>query len=112
MLKILLSRSVQTSNSDKKWQTSCPLQTCVCHISRHLEFIIEEGHRVGLQVARFPGHWVAGSQNVTQFHVCLPVGPTAANPPHRRVAAGWDTDRQRDGRTDGRTDAGHKARSA
>jgi len=24
--KMLLSRSVQTPNSDKKWQTSCPLQ--------------------------------------------------------------------------------------
>ena len=35
------------------------------HISRHLEFIIERGHRV----AGFPGLWVAGSQNVTQFHV-------------------------------------------
>ena len=26
------------------------------------------GH-LGLRVAGFPGHWVAGSQNVTQFHV-------------------------------------------
>ena len=25
----------------------------------------------GSPVAGFPGHWVAGSQNVTQFHVCL-----------------------------------------
>ena len=25
---------------------------------------------LGLRVAGFPGHWVAGSQNVTQFHVC------------------------------------------
>ena len=57
MFKILLSRSVQTPNSDKNWQTSCPLQTFVCNISRHLEFIIEQGHRV------------AGSQNVTQFRV-------------------------------------------
>ena len=24
---------------------------------------------LGLRVAGFPGHWVAGSQNVTQFHV-------------------------------------------
>jgi len=37
---------VQTPNSDKNWQTSCPLQTFVCNISRHLEFIIEQGHRV------------------------------------------------------------------
>jgi len=32
--------------------------------------------QLGLQVAGFPGHWVAGSQNVTQFHVwsvCLSV---------------------------------------
>ena len=26
--------------------------------------------QLGLRVAGFPGHWVAGSQNVTQFHVC------------------------------------------
>ena len=25
--------------------------------------------QLGLWVAGFPGHWVAGSQNVTQFHV-------------------------------------------
>jgi len=25
--------------------------------------------QLGLRVAGFPGHWVAGSQNVTQFHV-------------------------------------------
>ena len=50
--KFLLSRSVQTPNSDKNWQTSCPLQTFVCSISGHLEFIIEQGHRV---------NWVSGS---------------------------------------------------
>ena len=27
--------------------------------------------QLGLRVAGFPGHWVAGSQNVTQFHVCV-----------------------------------------
>ena len=26
--------------------------------------------QLGLRVAGFPGHWVAASQNVTQFHVC------------------------------------------
>jgi len=26
-----------------------------------------------LRVAGFPGHWVAGSQNVTQFHVWGPI---------------------------------------
>ena len=26
--------------------------------------------QLGLRVAGFPGHWVAGSQNVNQFHVC------------------------------------------
>jgi len=39
------------------------------HISRHLEFIIGEGHhspgQLGLRVAGFPGRWVTGSQNVT-----------------------------------------------
>ena len=38
-------------------------------------FIIEQGHhspgQLGLRVAGFPGHWVAGSQNVTQFRVWL-----------------------------------------
>ena len=52
IFKILLSRSVQTPNGDKNWQTSCPLQTFVCNISRHLQFIIELGHRV---------NWVSGS---------------------------------------------------
>jgi len=72
IFKILLSRSVQTPNSDKNWQTSCPLQTFVCNISRHLDFIIEQTEspgQLGLRVAGFPGHWVAGSQNMTQFHV-------------------------------------------
>jgi len=27
--------------------------------------------QLGLRVAKFPGHWVAGSQNVTQFHLCV-----------------------------------------
>jgi len=27
--------------------------------------------QLGPRVAGFPGHWVAGSQNVTQFHLCL-----------------------------------------
>jgi len=52
IFRILLSRSVQTPNSDKNWQTSCPLQTFVCNISRHLEFIIKQDHRVS---------WVSGS---------------------------------------------------
>jgi len=39
-------------NSDKKWQTSCPLQTFVCNLSRQLEFIIKQGDRV---------NWVSGS---------------------------------------------------
>ena len=55
--------SVQTPNSDRNWQTSCPLQTFVCNISRHLEFIIEQGLRV------------AGTQNVTKFHVWQPISP-------------------------------------
>jgi len=66
IFQILLYRSVQTPNSDENWQT------LVCNISRHLEFIIEQGHRVcqlGLRVAGFLGHWVAGSQNVTQFRL-------------------------------------------
>ena len=57
IFKIFLSRSVQTPNSDKNWQTSCPLQTFVCSISRHLEFVIEPG-QLGLRVAGLPGHWL------------------------------------------------------
>ena len=60
IFKILLFRSGQTPNSDKNWQTSCPLQTFVCNISRHLEFIIEQGHRVNW-VAGSPGRWIPGS---------------------------------------------------
>jgi len=60
IFKILLSRSVQTPNSDQNWQTSCPLQTFVCNISRHLEFIIEQGHRV---------NWVSTKCD-PQFYVC------------------------------------------
>ena len=52
IFKILLSRSVQTPNNDKNWQTSCPLQTFVCNVSWHWEFIIEQGHRV---------NWISGS---------------------------------------------------
>ena len=69
IFKILLSRSVQTPNSDKNWQISCPLQTLVCNISRHLEFIIEQGHRVSWVSGSLDSR-VTGSKNVTQFHVC------------------------------------------
>jgi len=31
--------------------------------------------QLGLRVAGFPGHWVAGSQNVTQFPVCRSLRP-------------------------------------
>ena len=62
IFKILLSGSAQTPDSDKNWQTSCPLRTSVCNISQHLEFIIEQGHRV---------NWISGSLDsrvtVTQF---------------------------------------------
>jgi len=70
IFKILLSRSVQTPNGDKKWQTSCPLQTFVCNISRHLEFIIEQGHRINWVSGSLDSR-VTGSQNVIQFHVWL-----------------------------------------
>ena len=61
IFKILLFRSVQTPNSDKNWQTYCRLQKFVCNISRHLQFIIEQGHRV---------NWVSGSldSRVTGSH--------------------------------------------
>ena len=53
---------MQTPNSDKNWQTSCPLQTFVCNNSTFGVYC-----RAGS-----PGQlglWVAGSQNVTQFHI-------------------------------------------
>jgi len=53
----------------KNWQTSSPLQTSVCNISRHLEIIIEHGHRVNWVSGSLDSR-VTGSQNVTQFHVC------------------------------------------
>jgi len=56
------------ANSDKNWQTSCQLQTFVCNISRHLEFVIEQGHWVNWVSGSLDSQ-VTGSQNVTQFHV-------------------------------------------
>ena len=50
IFKILLSRSVQTPNSDKNWQTSCPLQTFVCKSTFGVH------HRTGS-----PGQRVSGS---------------------------------------------------
>jgi len=54
-------------NSDKNWQTSCPLQTFVCNISRQLEFIIKQGDRVNWVSGSLDSR-VTGSQNVTQFY--------------------------------------------
>ena len=64
IFKILLSRSVQTPNSDKNWQTSCPMQTFVCNMSRHLEFIIEQDRRVNWVSA---GRWIPGSLGHTMW---------------------------------------------
>ena len=50
IFKILLSRSVQTPNSDTNWQTSCPLQTLVCNIY----------NRVTGSTGS-PGGWIPGS---------------------------------------------------
>ena len=35
--------------------------------------------QLGLRVAGSPSHWVAGSQNVTQFHLCSKHRPTASD---------------------------------
>jgi len=53
IFKSLLSRSVQTPNSDKNWQTSCPLQTFVCNISRHggVHYRTGSPGQLGLRVA-------------------------------------------------------------
>jgi len=70
IFKILLPRSVQTPNSDKNWQTSCPLQTFMLRKSTFgFHYRTGSPGQLGLRVAGFPGHWVAGLQNVTQFHV-------------------------------------------
>ena len=79
IFKILLSRSAQTPNSDKNWKTSCPLQTFVCIISRHLEFIIDRWSgspgQLGLRVAGFP---VTGSLGHQMW-------PSSMSGPHRLV---------------------------
>ena len=50
IFKILLSRSVQTPNSDKNWQTSWLLQAFVCNISRHLtHFVTHRPSDPGIQ---------------------------------------------------------------
>jgi len=39
------------------------------HKSTFFYYITRSPGQLGHRVAGFPGHWVAGSQNVTQFHV-------------------------------------------
>ena len=82
IFKILLTRNVQMPNSDKTGNL-LPLQTFVCNISRHLEFIIHcrtgSPGQLGLRVAGFPDHWVAGSQNLTQFHPCFVWGSAVSS---------------------------------
>ena len=47
------------------------LLAVIIEISLAWEYFFVTGSpgQLGLQVAGFPGHWVAGSQNVTEFHV-------------------------------------------
>ena len=44
--KVYFPEACKRQTAIKNWQTSCPLQTFVCNISRRLQFIIGEGHRV------------------------------------------------------------------
>jgi len=45
------------------------MQTFVCNMSRHLEFIIEQGRRVNWVSGSLDSR-VTGSHNVTEFHLC------------------------------------------
>ena len=69
IFNILLSRSVQTPNSNKNTlQTFVPME----HKSTFgVHYGTGSPGQLGPRVAGFPGHCVAGSQNVTQFHVCF-----------------------------------------
>ena len=59
IFKILLPRSVQTPNSNKNWQTSCPLQTFMLRKSTFgFHYRTGSPGQLGLRVAGFPGHWV------------------------------------------------------
>ena len=70
VFKILLSRSVQTPNSEKKLANLLPIaNVCLQHKSTFgVHYRTGSPGQLGLRVAGFPGHWVAGSQNVTLFH--------------------------------------------
>jgi len=71
VFKILLSRRVQTPNSNKKLANLLPIaNVCLQHKSTFgVHYRTGSPGQPGLRVAGFPGHWVAGSQNVTKFHV-------------------------------------------
>ena len=70
IFKILLSRSVQTPNSDKLADLLPIANVCLQHKSTFgVHYRTGSSGQLGLRVAGFPDHWVAGSQNVTQFHV-------------------------------------------
>ena len=71
IFKVLLSRSVQTPNSDRKLVNFLPIaNVCLQHKSTFgVHYRTGSPGHLGLRVAGFLGHWVAGSQNVTQFHV-------------------------------------------
>ena len=94
IFKILLSGSIQTPNSDKNWQTSCRLQTFVCHISRHLEFIIEQGHWVnwvfGSLDSRVTGTQLSLSVAVEQRPVYMTIRQRRPSPPTARKLESLD----------------------
>ena len=90
--KILISRSVQTPNSDKKLANLLPIaNVCLQHKSTFgVHYRTGSPGQLGLQVAGFPGHRVARSQNVTEFHVWFECGLCAV---HVRCcpSAAWST---------------------
>ena len=57
--KFYFPEACKRQTAIKTGKPSCPLQTFVCNISRHLEFIIEQGHRVWSTGS--PGRWIPGS---------------------------------------------------
>jgi len=52
-------------SSSKKLDSHTPTEMSTFGV----HYRTESPGQLGLRVAGFPGHWVAGSQSVTQFHV-------------------------------------------
>ena len=76
------------------------------HIIPHLEFIIEQGHRVNW-VSGSLDFRVAGSQNVTQFHVWFTDKAVEAMCVNQRAATAWMRDTQWQAQSQGDSSPDH-----